>query len=133
MNGVDVKLIQMVRNPYDPISLMMIRGGRSFENAINHYFDYCETLSVLRRQLNGSTLLTIRYEEFLTNPKSHLAAACSYLGIEADEDYLDACAAILYESPERDRDAICWDAKWIGAVQEKIDQVDFLAGYSFDF
>ena len=42
--GTDVKLIQVIRNPFDPITAMMIRGGRSFDNSIGHYFAACETL-----------------------------------------------------------------------------------------
>ena len=132
MGDVDVKFVHMIRNPFDPISLMMIRGQRSFENAITHYFEYCETLTRLHRQLPGSALLPIRYEEFLASPRDNLSDIGSFLGIEMDGDYLDACVGILYDSPERDRDAIAWDSRWIEYVQERIDNVAFLAGYTFD-
>lgn len=132
MSDVNVKFIQMIRNPYDPITLMMIRGERSFDNAINHYFNYCQTLTRLRQQLPASNLLALRYEEFLADPRSCLSTACRFLGVAVDDEYLDACAGILYDSPERDRNAIEWNAGWIEAVQERIDEIDFLAGYTFE-
>ena len=45
MDGISVKVVQVIRNPFDPISIMMIRGKRSFENALQHYFEDCDTLT----------------------------------------------------------------------------------------
>lgn len=132
MGPADVRLIHVIRNPYDPISLMMVRGQRSFANAINHYFEYCQTLLALREQLDESNLVTVRYEEFIAHPKKHLEAVCHFLGIEAEEDYLDACAGILYDTPEESRHQIPWDDRWIETVQKKAEEVDFLSGYTFE-
>jgi len=132
MAGVNVKIIQVIRNPYDPISYMMIRGKRSFTNAIDHYFNYCNTLTTLQEQLDDSTLLAVKYDVFVRNPQEQLGAICQFLGLEAEVDYLEACASILYASPERNRDMVAWDEKSIEIVQNKIDQVEFLAGYTFE-
>jgi hypothetical protein len=130
--GMELKVIQVIRNPFDPISLMMIRGNRSFENAIDHYFSYIETLKTLHDQLGDESLLPVKYEQFVSNPQEQLNQVCTFLGLETSDDYLIACADILYETPERSRDLVDWNEKWIGVLQEKIDQVDFLAGYTYD-
>ncbi len=132
MAGVNVKIIQVIRNPYDPISYMMIRGKRSFTNAIDHYFNYCNTLTTLREQLDESNLLAVKYDVFVRNPQEQLGAICQFLGLEAEVEYLDACASILYASPERNRNMVAGDEKSIDIVQNKIDQVEFLAGYTFE-
>ena len=132
MVGVNIKIIHVIRNPYDPISYMMIRGKRSFANAIDHYFNYCKTLTLLREQLDDSTLIAVKYNVFVRNPQEQLGAICQFLGLEADVDYLDACASIMYASPKRDRQMVEWDVKNIEIVQNKIDQVEFLAGYTFE-
>ena len=49
LGGVNLKLIQVIRNPYDPISVSMVRGRRTFENAVEQYFGNCETLVRLRQ------------------------------------------------------------------------------------
>ena len=132
MNGVQVKLLHVIRNPYDPISAMMVRGKRTFENAIEHYFAYCKTLEQLRHQLNDSNLLTVKYEEFVRQPAASLLNICHYIGTDASDDYVNACTSILHKSPDQSRYLVPWDSKWIGVVQQKIDQFDFLAGYSFE-
>lgn len=131
MAPVQVRFIQVIRNPYDPISVSIVRGGRSFEGAVAHYFSNCETLVSLRAQLNDAALLAVRYEDFVRQPEEHLTRLCRYLGIEAEDDYVQACRSILRPAPDRSRDMVRWDSKWIDAVKEKIAQYDFLEGYSF--
>ncbi|MCB0190939.1 MAG: sulfotransferase [Anaerolineae bacterium] len=132
MSGIDVKLIQVIRNPYDPISLMMIRGRRSFENAVKHYFAYCETLADIRAKMNESSLLPVRYEEFIRQPEENFLKVCDFLGIEATAEYVSACLGILYSSPEQSRHLVPWSPQWIEVVKHKIDQFDFLGGYSYE-
>jgi hypothetical protein len=131
MGGVEVKLIQVIRNPYDPISAMMVRGKRSFANAIDHYFAHCETLSELRRRLGPGQMRAVRYEEFVRGPRETLAGLCAFLGIEPSEGYLSACAGILHAAPDTYCDLVPWDEHWVEVVRGRIAQVDFLRGYSF--
>lgn len=132
MTGVDVKLIQVIRNPYDPISLMMIRGRRSFENAIDHYFDYCETLTQMHAKIDRSSLLAVKYEDLIHQPEVNLLKVCNFLGLETTAEYISACINILYRSPERSRHLVPWSPYWIEVVKHKIDQFDFLEGYSYE-
>jgi len=132
MAGVDIKFIQVIRNPFDPISAMIVRGKRTYANAIKHYFDYCETLIVLRERLDSSNLIEVKYEDLIRQPKNHLTDLCRFLGIEVSDDYLEACKGILYETPERSRTMVDWSPQWIDFVHKKITQVDFLAGYAYE-
>ena len=132
MRGVDVKFIQVIRNPYDPISVMMVRGKRTFENSIENYFARCETLGELRKRLGDSSLLAVRYEDFVLHPEVNLTHLCRFLGVEPHDDYLKACTSILYKFPDQRRQMVEWDAKWIAVVRDKIEQYDFLRGYSFE-
>lgn len=132
MKGVDARFIHVIRNPYDPISVMMVRGQRTFENAVEHYFDYCETLIALRGQLDSSNLIAVRYEEFVQQPERCLGDLCRFLGVAAGDEYLRACAGILHDSPERSREMVMWQPEWIEVVRERIEQVDFLTGYRYE-
>ena len=132
MKPVNLRFIHVIRNPYDPISIMMVRGKRSFENASEHYFASCKMLLELHNQLNASELLTVRYEDFVNHPEKNLAGICNFLGLEATSEYLNACAGILNESPERSRRLVSWEADWVKQVQDQMSQYDFLAGYSFE-
>jgi hypothetical protein len=64
-------------------------------------------------------------------PALYLAQLCHYLGVEASDDYLQACASILYPAPDQNRQMVAWEPEWVRIVQEKIEQFDFLKGYSF--
>ncbi len=131
MNEIEVKYIQVVRNPFDPISIMMIRGKRTFENAMNHYFTDCETLEVLRKSLIPNNIYSIRYEEFIQSPGFELSNLCKFLGVEIPDGYIESCTRILSKSPERSRELIDWDQSWIDKVHAKIVQYDFLDGYTY--
>jgi hypothetical protein len=132
MHGVDVKFIQVIRNPYDPISAMMVRSGRSFENAIETYFSYCETLTKLRAQIKPSQLFSIRYEDFVRDGESKLTEICQFLGLQAEPEYLKACTQILHDAPETSRQWVTWDPTHIEQVAVKIQNYDILRGYSFE-
>lgn len=131
MSGVDLRFIQVIRNPYDPISAMIMRGGRSFDNAIQHYFNYCQTLATFRQYLPDSSLFAIRYEDFVYQPKAFLRDLCRFLGLETGEAYLNACASIVKDSPDQYRHLVEWSPHWVQVVQEQIDRFDFLAGYTY--
>jgi Sulfotransferase family len=124
-----LRFIHVTRNPFDNISTMMIRGGRTQEGAMRLYFAGCDRLAGLRRRIPGERLLTLRHEDVITSPRERLAEACRFLGVEADEAYLDACAAILFRAPSRSRDSVEWSQDRIAEVHGEIGRFDFLEGY----
>lgn len=132
MGPVGLKFIHVIRNPFDPMSVMMVRGKRSFENASAHYFENCDMLVDLRSRLSDADVFPVRYEDFVNQPEQKLAEICKFLGLEADPAYLKACAAILHKSPERSRHLVKWEPAWIEQVESQLKKYDFLAGYSFE-
>ena len=130
MPGVDVRLIQVIRNPFDPISLMMVRGNRSFARAIDHYFAACETLTRIRRA-QGSAVIPVRYEVFVADPVSGLMSVCAFLGVDADRGYLDACASVVRPRPDRGRELVPWTRSLIDDVERRLARFDFLEGYTY--
>ena len=129
--SAEVKLIQVIRNPFDPISVMMVRGRRSFENSIEHYFRACCTLADLRRRVDPVHLLPVRYENFCADPQRHLAQVCRFLGVEPDESYLRGCAGIIHTEPDRSRTRVEWTPSLIAQVERRMAAFDFLDGYSY--
>lgn len=132
MSSVELKVIHVIRNPFDPISLMMVRSGRSLESSVSNYFEACEHLLAIRNELGSESLLPVYHERFLANPKVELARVCEFLGVDADNDYLRACAAIIRPEPDRSRQAVAWTESWIAEVERHIEKFDFLSGYSYD-
>ncbi|HEX5586197.1 MAG TPA: hypothetical protein VFZ17_02720 [Acidimicrobiia bacterium] len=131
MAGVRVQLVQVIRNPFDPISVMMVRGGRSVENSVDAYFAACDLLVALRGRA-GSRLLDVRYEDVVADPRRSVQRVGAAFGVTAPADYLDACAALVRPEPDRSRDLVPWTRPWIDTVQRRIDRYDFLDGYRHD-
>jgi hypothetical protein len=68
----------------------------------------------------------------VADARRELAALCGFLGVTAGEDYLDACASIVFESPRRTRDDAPWTPELRAAVAHGIGRHTWLAGYTFD-
>lgn len=132
MNDVGVKLVHVIRNPFDPISVMMVRGGRSFQNSIDHYFTSCAVLADIQHLAGAGGLLPVRYEDFVVDPTARLAEVCGFLGVDADSEYLRACAQIIKPAPERSRHMVEWTSRWIDVVHQRLSTFDFLKGYSYE-
>ena len=129
--GIDVKVIQVIRNPFDPIAAMVTRSGRSIEDVIARYFAACETLQRIRQQVPDIDLFPVRYESIVADPACVLRRACTFVGVDPSLDYLTACAAIIHPRPDRFRERIAWSPSQIEAVERRSADFDFLAGYSY--
>lgn len=132
MGSLNVKFIHTIRNPFDPISIMMVRGKKSFSEAFHHYELGCNRLNSLYHRIESEHILPIRYEEFITHPRENLSQLTNFLGLDAQPEYYDACAKILRSTPDKARKMIEWQPQWIDQVNNRIDQENFLKGYSFD-
>lgn len=129
MSPTRVRMLHVVRNPFDPIAAMVRRGGRSFANATEDYAAQCQRLLRLRGTIAPQQLLTVRYEQFTDDPRQSLVEVCGYLGLEAGAEYLDACAAVVQRDRPGERTSVDWSTEAIAAVEELIESVSFLHGY----
>jgi hypothetical protein len=87
---------------------LMLRSGRTFDNAIDDYFSQCVRLEDRRSRIVPSDLLVAKYEEIVREPQDQLARICRYLGLAAEPGCLDACAAILDDTPRAHRFDVDW-------------------------
>jgi hypothetical protein len=54
------------------------------------------------------------------------------LSIPAEADYIESCAKILYKSPAKTRQKVAWSPESVQAVKTRIDEFEFLQGYTFE-
>lgn len=132
MSGRTLRFIQTVRNPYDNIATMMLRGGRTFESAADRYFDNWRLLASFRERIAPGELAEVRHEDLLTAPREVLADLCSFLGVEPRPDWLEACASILFASPSRTRASVPFTAEQRARIDAEMSHFEGLSGYSFD-
>lgn len=132
--GDSVRLLHVIRNPYDPISVMTVRGKRSLPDAIDDYFASCAMLEGIsaRAREAGVPLHRVRYEDVVRETEAQLAAVCGFLRLPLVEGYVEACAALIHDTPDRFRERVSWPPALIDAVAARAAQFDFLAGYTFE-
>lgn len=134
--GLPLRVVHQTRNPFDMVARrsLVLRDGvpkRTVEEAIADLAGMTAVNDRLIRE-GRYPVITLRHEALIADPQDELARLCEFVGVEPEPGYLDACAAIVYESPHRTRDRIAWTDEDRRAVDAIITLHDFLRGYSFD-
>lgn len=127
-----IKIIHVVRNPFDNIATIHKKSHPSLAGATKFYSSLCEANEVLSSKLPSDIVLHVKHEKFLENPKQVLNEICLFLNVEATDDYLEACIAILNSSPNRSRDSIIWPVEIKQKINGLIQKYDYLSDYGFD-
>jgi hypothetical protein len=126
---VPLRLIHVVRNPWDNIAAIARWHRLSLEESIAFYFAHCEVTANL---LGRDDLLTVRHEDFIEAPREALARVCRHLGLAVDDDYLTACGSIVFQRPSGSRRLVEWRPSQIAEVGRRAAELAFLKEYRFD-
>lgn len=119
--SVPLKCLHVVRNPFD-----MVAMEPSLENAFE------ENVSVIRalRDALGEDLLDVYYEDLLADPKNQLQRILEFLGLDADDSYLDMTRKYLRDAPRQRRFEVIWSEESRRGLQEVVDRHDCYHRYS---
>jgi hypothetical protein len=132
---VPVKVIHVVRNPFDNIATMARRAPRlPLADHVESYFALAATVDAVAARLDPVDLHRVRHEDLVADVVGELAGLCRFLGVDpgADPGYLDACAGIVDPAPHHSRDQIVWPAGMLDDIAERAAPHDWLAGYRYD-
>ena len=129
--GVPVRLVHVIRSPYDNITTMARRSGQDLEHAAGRYFDLCATVARVKQEVPEADVLDVRHEAFVTDPRAELARACRFLGVEASSAYLDACTGAVFSAPRQTRADLAWAPSLVDHVAAQAARYEFLGGYSY--
>lgn len=127
--GVPLRLLHVVRNPWDNVAAIARWHRLSIEESSDFYFSHCETTAAL---VDRDEMRTVRHEDFIAAPAATLSGVCDFLGLDHDARYLDDCGSIVFERPTGSRRRVEWTPGQIGEVGRRARQYPFLAGYAFD-
>lgn len=125
-----VRVVHVVRNPFDPISVMVVRGRRTMRDAVDRYFADCTTLLALRSQLPPDVVHEVRHEDVVADPRASIGRCCDVLGVARDPEHLAAVEAKVGPRPSPRHTLVSWSPRWIREVERRIGEVDFLEGYT---
>ncbi|MDP9420556.1 MAG: sulfotransferase [Actinomycetota bacterium] len=132
--AIPLRIIHVVRNPYDNIATMHHRTGqgRPLDEKVAYYFSLCATIARLKQRLEPDEVIDLRHEELVADPESSLARVGAFLGLEMSADYVRDCSSLLFTSPSRTRDRAPWTNALQAQVDREIRRYEFLEGYSFE-
>jgi hypothetical protein len=63
----------------------------------------------------------------IESPVEILDACCRFLGIVPKEDYLHACASLIFKQPKKTREDVDWPRELIEEVKERARAFPFIA------
>jgi hypothetical protein len=82
--GLPLRLVHVVRNPYDNVATIYRRGrSRDLAESIDHYFRMVAGVERLRAGLPPGEILDVRHDDLLDDPARELVRLCGFLGVEA--------------------------------------------------
>jgi len=130
INCKKIKYIHIIRNPYDNITTISKKHfNNDLKKAIDLYFYFCKANYYIKSQ--NENIMDIKHESFIDDPKNCLKKICGFLDLDAPTDYLDDCSQIVYKNPRKRRFEINWSSENKEIVKKKINEFDYLQGYSF--
>ena len=129
--GVPVRILHMVRNPYDVITTVYRKTPvGSLEEAARRFFARCKKNWQLKQE-RGDQIKTIRLEDLTASPEQHMAAICNFLNVEPRQDYVSDCANVVFSRPRQTKSTVDWPTGLIRSVAEQMKAFPFLDGYHF--
>jgi hypothetical protein len=129
---VPLRLIHVVRNPFDNIAAISIRHGLSLEESVEFYFSHCVTTAGLDALSDPSRSITIRHEAMISDPRADLSRLCAFLDLELYPGYLEDCCRVVFTSPTFTRRKVSWSPALVRDVETRARAFSFLDGYEFE-
>jgi hypothetical protein len=130
--GVPLRLVHVVRNPFDNIGAISIAEALPLAQSIEFYFAHCQTTARLDALCAPHELITVHHEAMVREPAAVLTDLCGFLGLERYAGYVEDCSRIVFKAPTYTRHRVRWSAAQIRDVEQRARAFPFLAGASFE-
>ena len=127
---VPVRMVHIVRDPFNIISTVHKKRSVPLEAAAETYFRRCD-LTWRLMQSEPETIHTLRLEELVAAPADRLRDLCVFLGLEPHEEYLRASAKLFFSKPRQSKSDLKWPTQLVAQVSKKMEAYPFLEGYSY--
>ncbi|KAJ7357589.1 hypothetical protein OS493_024401 [Desmophyllum pertusum] len=142
---IPVKLIHVIRNPFDNIAtictrrLQVIPDNRhklnnvtALDFCIEKYFQQTQTVQKLH-ELSKYQILAVYSRDMSAKPRETLLTLCRFLGVKCYNEFVDSTLKVLYSKPSKTRYSVeRTDVQKIRVTNE-INKYQFLKSFfSFD-
>ena len=130
--NVPIRLIHIVRNPFDNIAAISTWHHFSLDESIDYYFSLCATTSSLPAGAGHTQVITLHHEHFIRSPVPTLTRLCAFVGLEPDAGYLADCSSVVFDQPTNARRKVVWTASQVREVEQRRQPYAFLRDYEFE-
>ena len=130
--AIPLRLVHVVRNPFENISAISIWHTLSLEESIEFYFQHWETTGRLDELCAPEELTVLQHEEMIRDPKAVLSELLGFLELEAYPGYLADCSRVVFDQPTRTSRRVPWTPGLIGEVERRSRAYPPVAAYSFE-
>jgi hypothetical protein len=130
--AIDLKLIHVIRNPYDNISTMKMRRDETLPDAITRYFSMCDVIDQFKNYVEPRAIYDLRHEHLIGDAGDTLDKLCDFVGLTTDAGYRKDCASIIFKSPHKSRHEVAWTAEAIDTVKRQMAKFPHLHGYNYE-
>ncbi|XP_058959851.2 uncharacterized protein [Pocillopora verrucosa] len=143
--GIPIKLINVIRNPFDniaticrmrlrvnPRSHQIVRNTTALDFCINSYFKKVRTVQYLR-DLSHYQILNVYNRDLIANPRRTLQMLCDFVGVSCYSEFVELATRDLYSKSSRTRYLVEWSNKQKEKVMKEIQKYSSLKSlFSFD-
>lgn len=128
-----MRFVHVLRNPYDNISTIYRRrqADTPLRHSIEKYVARVAANAALIERVGRENVHVVRLEELIAAPQPAVAGLCGFFGLDAPDDYLDACAKVVFPAPRKTREAVEWRPELAREVEDRLAPYPLFAGYSF--
>ena len=146
---VPIKVLQVVRNPFDMIATMALYRGsgvqdvkvnatkthkysdaRVINGAIKSVFDMSKMVMRIVPDL-GLSPLEVHCEDLIADPAKTLSDICRFLDLECPPDYLQMCVDKTFKTVSESRHTVDWDPNTLLSLINNVKKIPFFHRYSF--
>ena len=121
--GVPVKMLHVIRNPFDIIAAERALGRNAFQRLL-------PAVALIRQREQSADWLDVYYEDLLANPAAEIKRITSFLGIAADHQHTAVCEDYLYKTPSRRGSHVTWSTDDLALISRLIREHPFLERYA---
>ena len=143
-----VKVIQVIRNPYDMIATATLfeassvngvkepatpthkySNFRLLNSRISNFLSLSRALMQMLSYFNLSPH-QVYCEDLIADPIGTISSICQYLEVDCSADYLQMCADKTFKNTSVSRDLVEWDPKALQSLTQHIKQFPFFDRYA---
>lgn len=122
---VPVRILHVVRNPFDIVAAGLARGEEHFSSTV-------AVVSQIRGRCGGEDWCDVYYEDLIARPDEEIRRILAFLGLPVHSEHLARSVEYLYGKPHRRRYEIEWSDGTRAMVEKLIAQYEYLGRYRWE-